>query len=188
VTTSEGDDVARNGGSRPIPDPTALTTAALEREIEQLQELIESKIERLETKMTGHFLIDGQRFSKIDEQFRTIESQRVEQKRDTQDALTAALTAQKEAVGKQDEANQKAITKSEATTTDTLNKLSQLFKTTTDALGDKIDDLKERIGRLEATKVGATENRTSIYATVAVIGSVIVASIAVIGLAIKVLS
>src|SRR5580765_29323 len=136
------DDDPANGGSRPVPDPTVLTTAALYREVQHLTELLESKMNALDTKMTGHFLIDAQRFAKIDEQFKTIESQRVEQKRDTQDALTAALTAQKEAVGKQDEANQKAITKSEAATADTLNKLSQLFKTTTDGLADKIDDLK----------------------------------------------
>lgn len=169
-------------GSVPIPDPTRLTTEALLREILALRELLLAKMETSDTKMTGHFLIDAQRFAKIDEQFHTIEAQRVEQKKDTQDALTAALTAQKEAVGKQDEANQKAISKSEQATKETLVSLQNLFRTTADAQGEKIDDVKTRVSQVESVKHGAAEtkvgflsNANLVLAAASVIVAVIVA-------------
>jgi hypothetical protein len=175
--------VEPNVGSRPVPDPTALTTAALYREIAQLRDLFESKMTTIDTKMTGHFHIDAQRFAKIDEEFRTIESQRVEQKRDTQDALTAALTAQKEAVAKQDEANQKAITKAEITTGETLKKLEQLINVKTDGLRDRIDDVKNTANGTVNRRVGATENRSATFAVIGVIGTVIVALFTILGFA-----
>ena len=180
--------MSEQGGNdlRYRPDPTVLTTEQLLREINGLQELLETKLEVLDIKMTGHFLIDGQRFTKIDEEFTAIETQRVEQKRDTQDALAFALTSQKEAVGKQDEANQKAISKSEAATAETLAKLAELFKTTTDGLSGKIDDVKERVSRMESAKQGATEVReeshANINAVTAVIGAVLAAIVLALGI------
>lgn len=172
-------------GPRSRPDPSTLTTEQLLREVNGLKELLETKLEVLDIKMTGHFMIDGQRFTKIDEQFSAVETLRVEQKRDTQEALTAALTAQKEAVGKQDEANQKAISKSEAATSETLAKLSELFKTTADGLSGKIDDVKERVSRMESVKQGATEVREKSNATVntatAVVGAVVAAVVLALG-------
>lgn len=144
----------------PVPDPTLLTTQQLLRELSWLREYIEEKIATADMKIAGHFLIDAERFSKIDLQFSTIEAQRLEQKKDTQEALTAALTAQKEAGRQTDDANQKAIAKSEAATAETLKQLSSGFKTSTDALSSKIDDMKERVQRLESSKEGASEERT----------------------------
>lgn len=169
-------------GFVPVPDPTKLTTEALLRETLALRELLLSKMETADTKMTGHFLIDAQRFAKIDEQFHTIDAQRVEQKKDTQDALTAALTEQKEAVRKQDEANQKAISKAEQATKETLAGLQDLFRTTSDAQGEKINDVKTRVSQVESVKHGAAEtkvgllgNANLVLAAASVIVAVIVA-------------
>jgi hypothetical protein len=169
--------------TRPVPDPTTLTTAALYREIAQLRELIEVKIGVLDTKVIGHFLIDAERFGQIDEQFALNERLRIEQKRDTQEALTAALKAQQDAVAKQDEANQKAISKSEITTGETLKKLEQLITVKTDALSEKIDDVKTTANGTVQQKVGATENRTTAYATIGLIVSIAVALTAIISFA-----
>ena len=91
MSEQEGHRDSFSNGLRSRPDPTVLTTEQLLREVQGLKELLETKLEVLDGKMTGHFLIDAQRFAKIDQQFSAIEDQRVEQKRDTQEALIAAL-------------------------------------------------------------------------------------------------
>lgn len=64
-------------------------------------------------------------------------------------ALDAAFAAQAAAAAKQDEANQKAIDKSERAVAETLNKQSDLFKSTTDGLAAQIFDIKDRQTRFE---------------------------------------
>jgi hypothetical protein len=92
---------------RPTPDPTILTTEQLLREVENATKLMESQIENVDA-------MCKQRFEQVKEQFALVEGQRVEQKRDTQDAVDAAFSASKEAVKEQTSASDRAIAKSEA--------------------------------------------------------------------------
>src|SRR5450830_1798346 len=55
----------RNGDIRPVPDPTALTSVALGREIVHLKELVEEK------------------FSAVKREMHLVENSRVEQKQDS---------------------------------------------------------------------------------------------------------
>lgn len=81
-------------------------------------------------------------------------------------ALDAALAAQKEAAAETNKSNTLAISKSETATTETINKLAELFQTTTDGLSDKIDDLKSRVGAIDATMVGFIERGAGVRQSV----------------------
>jgi hypothetical protein len=161
-------------GSTPVPDPTILTTAALRREIEGLKELLEQRIEGIR--------------DAFEQKFQLVERQRVEQKTDTKDALDAALQAAKDAVSLQTEASDKAIAKSENATNKALDQLATTFTTAVDALRREIGEVKERtsgidlkVSGIEREKVGAKEDRTGIYATIGVLGTLFFIGLAIIG-------
>ncbi len=167
----------RDGGSRPVPDPTLLTTEQLIRGLRDLRELIESKLDEQHTLMDGHFIIDNERFAKISEQLSSVERVRVEQKADTKRELDAALTAQKE-----------SSTKTEAALIKLLDSITTTFNTGMAALTGRLDDVRDRVVAIESNKAGASEQRTesrqSTSLTAAMIGlsvTVIIGLLAVIG-------
>lgn len=96
-------------------------------------------------------------------------------------ALAAAFAAQKEASAKEAEYTRIASVKSEGSVAQAIDKLGELFATQTRGLGDKVDDLKDRVGRIESLKVGATENRTGMYATIGIISTIFFLVIGILG-------
>lgn len=218
-----------DGGSRPVPDPTALTDKAIER--------LESS---LRAEFKGELAIRDERLSGIDEATRlrlqTIEhvpghiddeightkelvlaqiaadrrfsAAEVAHLREVDDirfqaaerlasreselnalALAAAFAAQKEASAKEAEYTRIASIKSESATAQAIDKLGELFATQTRGLGDKVDDLKDRVGRIESVKTGQVEQRaagadtrTSVIAVITVVIAVVIALVAIIGL------
>lgn len=87
---------------------------------------------------------------------------RVEQSsRDGKLAIDAALQAAKEAVGEQNRSSALSISKSEAATSKQIDQQSALITGATGGLDDKIDDLKERMARIEAGSVVKTQADTS---------------------------
>jgi hypothetical protein len=172
-----------NGGSRPVPDPTTLTTEALQREIKALGERVKAEADGLKefvlAKMDGHAQDNCVRFGDIKERFVIIEAQRVEQKNDTQKAVDAALQAQKEAVREQTLASDKAINKSE---TGMIEQLKQQNATTAahlTAISDKITDLTNRVGTIEAVKLGGQEMKAGARLDLGTIISLVVMAIVV---------
>ena len=106
-------------GSVPVPDPTKLTTDAVDKAKVELEKLFDTKLGSLRIE-----LVDFQELVK--EKFAG---------RDT--ALAAALKAAQELVKQQNDSNAIAADKAEKATTKQI-----------DALILRIDDLKERIGDL----------------------------------------
>jgi cobalamin biosynthesis Mg chelatase CobN len=104
--------------------------------------------------------IVAEKFRSVDQQLELVERQRVEQKKDTKDAVDAALTAQKEAVREQTTASERAIAKSEAAMTKQLEQLGETFKTAIGGLTDALADLKDRVTAIEAVKQGGREQRS----------------------------
>lgn len=174
-------------GAPPTIDPTLLTTEQLLRAIAGERDRVDGRFEVVGVRLDGmdkatelrsaavdslHGTIDekvghlaaltDERFGAIATQFRERDTRSERESRDNKVAVDAAFAAQKEAASEQNKSNTLAISKSETATTETINKLAELFKTTTDALGDKIDDLKERLGRVEAAEI--TERRVALGA------------------------
>jgi hypothetical protein len=137
-------------GSTPVPDPTELTTQALLREIAGLREFVLSEI--------GHVReISQTKFASMTLLLEGMAARTAEQKKDTKDALDAALEAAKDAVRLQTEAGDKAIAKSETAFTKQIDALAQLVEKSDKAKDEKINDLKSRMDMLEAGQKGVIQ-------------------------------
>jgi len=202
-------------GSTPIPDPTALTTAALNREIYALREILEMRIDgqqkvfearlagmdkaiellqniadrlpvSMDSKVANLRLLHEEKFLSIQTQFVERDTRSERESKDNKVAVDAALQAAKEAVGKQQESGDKAIAKSEAATIKQIDQINTSIGASNKTLDDKIDDVKERITRLESEDRGhqtaVTTQQTSNMNLVSVIGLVVGALIGIGGL------
>lgn len=177
---------------RPIPDPTLLTTEALNREIDRLRSSFEAGRDAMHDLLTARIdstvAIEDEKFRRVEQRFQLIEGQRVEQKNDTQNAVQAALTAQKEAVREQTIASERAVGKSEVAMMKQMEQISNTFAAAIESLRHSIDDNKDRIVLLESRvialeqqKIGGKEvtgeqrqNMSVIFAGVGVLLTIII--------------
>jgi hypothetical protein len=157
------------------PDPTVMTTEQMLLAIKNLEKLTESK-----------FKISKEKFKSIETQLQLIERQRVEQKKDTKDAVDAALSAAKEAVKEQTTASQLATNKTESSFAEQLKQSSATQNLGLAAVTSSVNDLKERVGKIENVRLGATESheaqRLNVGALVGVAGlalSLLVAAVSI---------
>lgn len=187
-------------------DPTKLTTQMVLREVGILEDKVDNAVitrqreqafqkELLESKLGDITIIHEEKLLSIKTQFELLERQRVEQKLDTKQAVDAALIAQKEAVHEQTIASGLSIAKSEAATAKQLDQLSITMSTaiagvtqsaseTKDNLNATISDLKERLLKIEAIKVGITEERRSTRDNIGIIytiGGIVLVIITIVG-------
>lgn len=124
----------------------------LTEKISGLKELTLSLVQGINT-------LKEEKFKELHERLTMVEKHRVEAKQDDASALTAALSAAKEAVSEQNKSNALAITKSETSTMKTLDGINATILTATRALDDKINDLKGRLDRGEGQKTQQVETK-----------------------------
>jgi len=206
---ADGMQEQRGGDVRPVPDPTVLTTEASVRleamiraliasEITHQNALFDEKLEgarsQLSERMTGSVRQFAEKLTKIEAQFDMLSARTAEQKKDTKDALDAALAAQKEAVASQTASSEKSITKSETATIERIKAVETLLSASTRATDDKIDDIKSRVVAIEAVKLGTQEGvetvragSTDMRAMIAIVISIAFLLIAIASVAIAVL-
>ena len=154
--------MTENPHFKPPSDPSELTTAQILREASILRELLEANA-------TGSSALVDQKFAAVDRQFELVERMRVEQKKDTKDAVDAALTAQKEAVKEQTTAFGLATAKSEMAMSEQLKALTATFGAGITALTNAHNDTKDRVSRIESTRTGGSNMIASIVAGAAVL-------------------
>ena len=164
--------------SRPDPDPTTLTTQALYREINQVHDLINSETYAVSSGLSARLdgadrerlhlqaqldavptevsrridtlrVLHEEKFNSIQVQFIERDTRTEQTSRDSKVAVDAALQAAKEAVGEQNKSSALAIAKSEASTTKQIDQQGLLIASSTQGLDDKINDVKERLTRIE---------------------------------------
>lgn len=152
--------VDSHGGSRPVPDPTLLTTEALMREVAALKELLNlrlgseaearrSDIASALASVEMHSRVCGEKFVGLDRELHLKEQRRIEQKADTKLAVDAALQAAKEAFREQSASSALAIAKSENATNEQLKQLNVTFTTALHGVDRTINDLKDRVSKVE---------------------------------------
>lgn len=171
---SAGQNMQLNEGRLPIPDPTPMTTAALDRALSSLREILETNIEGVEqllktrldgmdkavdllqdraslqpgavdAKILNLRTLHEEKFDSVQKQFTERDTRTDQQASSTKLAVDAALQAVKEAGAKQQDSSDKAIAKSEAATTKQIDAIVDRIAANTKASDDKINDLKERI-------------------------------------------
>jgi hypothetical protein len=163
----------------PVPDPTFLTTQQLRREQGTLRELIEARLNGMDTatklladhvnrvpndidKQVRHLMdLFGERMGGLKAETISLGKgiqlqfdERDIRSRAAEDAakvaVNAALQAQKEAAAAQNESNAAAITKSEGATVKQIDGILALLASNTMAINDKIAGIISRLDRGEA--------------------------------------
>ena len=183
-------------GSTPIPDPTVLSTAAIAAAVESLMQYIDgqlavrdqrmdgmdtagtlrltvanSRVDQVADKVESHIAVAEERFKAVDGRFI-----------DRDVAVRAALAAQKELNTQQEASNVKAIDKAEAATTETIRTHHALTQAEIEALSKSLDELKSRVTVIESVKLGGREDRSGLYAGIAIVAILISAGLGIVGL------
>jgi hypothetical protein len=184
--------------STPTPDPTVLTTEALIRAVNAERDYVDGRVAVLEQRLhaidvatrllnetvnrvptdvqreVSHLtgLMD-ERLRSIGLQFAERDTRQEREARDNKLAVDAAFAAQEKQAAAQNKANAEAIGKSEIATSETIRNLTALLNTTGAGLGDKIDDLKERVGKVESIRQGGRETISGVYALAGFLASVV---------------
>jgi len=163
------------GGSRPVPDPTILTTEQLLRAIAAERQYVDSQLEIRDERLRGIDVattirmkqvskfpeqVDSKilhqreltevRFGSIAKQFEERDTRSERESRDNNLKVDAAFAAQEKSAARQEESNQKAIAKQDENNQKAIDKLEQLMGSGIKALSDKIDDLKTEQGELRS--------------------------------------
>jgi hypothetical protein len=136
-------------GSTPIPDPTLLTTEALQREIAGLKEFLLAKL-------SAEIDATRLRFETVDVKFDGVKNRFTENDEHTKSlktadttALNAALAAQEKAASEQNNRVQIALDKSDVATSKRFDEQRTLLETVQLGLNDKFNELRDRQTRAE---------------------------------------
>jgi hypothetical protein len=177
VMRSELDALDRAHGTRleGMDKAVSLLQVILNRGPEETQMRIDTLQTLLQEKLDG-----------VQTQFKERDVRVEQTARDTKVAVDAALQAAEKAVGKQNEASSLSIAKSESATNKLMDQLASNISSSSAALSDKIDDMKQRLTRLEGQDLGqktaVTTQQTSNMGTVSIISLVVAVVIGLGGL------
>src|SRR5450631_4428175 len=119
-----------HGDMRPIPDPTALTTEANTRMEASLRNFITTEIRHLSDLFMAVI-------ARVEMRLDLLDARTAEQKSDTNNALNAALAAQKESAASQTVSLQKNTDKSETATIERIKAVETLLANYNKAADDK---------------------------------------------------
>ena len=121
---------------RPIPDPTVLTTAALEREIRSLRELLEARLTSLNERVTALVVarseVDHERFASVDLRFKERDIRFDKSAKDHQIAIDLALSSSVRQI----------------------EQMTSALTALTKSFDERVNDMKDRLISMEAGKDG----------------------------------
>ena len=155
------------GGWVPIPDPTTLTTEAVERatgqfrrELAGLREILEARMDAMDGERRLLLQVMNERSDQVQRQLAERDLRFGERDTARQDAVRTALDAAKELSDARDAATDRATGKFEDSVKTQISQLGALAESGRDQLSAQIQALKERLDRGEGSDVGAAGTRT----------------------------
>ena len=197
-----------NGGTRPVPDPTRLTDAAIARSDKAMRDYIDGQLairderlrgideatrlrlaglddlsDRIDLKVGALKELHSEKHVSIATQFNERDTRSEHAAQESRISLDAALAAAKEAVSEQNKANTLAIGKSEDATKERLDSLGVLMITSNKSLEDQIRDLKGRLDRGEGVTTGASDTRTEARLSTGALVSLVSVAVAAVAVA-----
>jgi hypothetical protein len=166
--------------SRPVPDPTLLTTQQLFREIYALREIIEARLDAgdkaillLQDKVsqepaTSHVAasvvhlkeVSSVRWDALQRQLLDIQASAQRQAAEDKVALSAALASAEKSVEEQNRSNNMAVAKSEASTAKQMDQIHTQIVSIAENFNGKVDDLKARVSLIEGRGLGIIAQKT----------------------------
>ena len=155
-----------------------LTLTAIETRV---NEKFEAKDRRVDEKIDHIDGLQRVKFDGVQIQLSERDTRVVETALATRTAVDAALAAAEKARTSQAESFALAAGKAEAAFSEALKQQAQLSQTTTSALRDQIEDMKERITRIEAIAIGASTQKVEGHTSQSSTISVISISLAILG-------
>lgn len=176
---TDSDPPHHQGLSTPNPDPTRLTTAQLIREVDNASKILQGKIDSNQRAF-------DLRFETISRELVLIEQRRVELKQDTKEALDDAFASAQKAVEQQADSSQKAIAKSELNVYEQSKQQNATIAVSLRSLNDGIIDLKDRVGKIEAMRVGSSEDRVNQRLDTGVMISLLFVLVSVLGVGVTI--
>jgi hypothetical protein len=183
MADNEGPSTDRH--NEPVVDPTenvkALNAAANERqddlrelESRHLREILQLRTDHVQEIRAADAALTSERFAAVQREQALIESHRVELKDDAAKALAAALAAAEKAVSEQNRSSTLAQDRAVAGMKELIVNNAQVSQATTNALSDKLEDVKSSVAVIVNQRLGARERATDQRAvtgtTVALIG------------------
>jgi hypothetical protein len=172
-------------------DPSALSTQQLWREIAALKELVFTRLEAIEKaikvshddltrvptdvqKQVGNLKeLHEEKFASVQKQFEERDERVKQNAQDTKVAVDAALQAAKELVALQNISLAQSSAKQEASFSKQIDAQGLLIQTTEKATDDKIDDLKDRMTRIEGRGEGLNKGWIVLLGAITLIATVI---------------
>lgn len=164
----------------------------VQKAVSALEEVINQKFEGLKERIDGGDARNQERFHAINDTFKNQEAVRIEQKADSQKSLENALKSTNDALREGKATADAALAKTENAFKDQSTQQYATIHATLTALQALVNDVKSRVDRIEAVKIGQGENRveqrSSTGATLGIVGGitgVLLFVMAVVGFAIS---
>lgn len=153
-----------------VPTEVQRAVAALEKLHEEKFKCVDvwqnTRVISIDKRFDDLSTLTFEKFSGVEKQFKERDIRTDQSAVQTKVAVDAALQAAKEAFNKQNETFTISINKSEAATNKIIDQQAVLIVSMTKAFDDKIDDMKERMTRMEqlaAAQIGASTGRKDLW-------------------------
>ena len=181
-------------------DPSDLTVRMLLRELANLREVVEARMDgndrivellqagqdrrkdEVSAEVQHLSKLHGEKFASIQTQFQERDTRTDQTSKDSKVAVDAALQAAKEAVSEQNKSSALAIGKSETSTGKQIDQIALNIAGMTSNLNDKIDDVKNRMNVIDGRTKGGQDNKDDHRSNIAIAVSVIMTLITIGGL------